>query len=90
MHFSAKPRSHELRCTYAAGAYGADCVCNCCLDGCPEGAGYSFVLAGLFFCFLASFLLGCWLIYEGLKGALPSVTHLPADAPVCVGNIHRA
>ena len=55
---------------YAAGAYGADCVCNRCLDGCPEGAGYSFVLAGLFFCFLASFLLGCWLIYEGLKGAL--------------------
>lgn len=45
-------------------------MCNRRLDGCPEGAGYSFVLAGLFFCFLASFLLGCWLIYEGLKGAL--------------------
>ncbi len=38
-------------------------------DGCHEGAGYSVVVAGLFFCFTANFVLGAWLCYEGLKGA---------------------
>jgi len=38
-------------------------------DGCHEGAGYSVVVAGLFFCFTANFVLGSWLCYEGLKGA---------------------
>lgn len=48
-------------------------------DGCPEGAGYSVVVAGLFFCFLASFLLGCWLIYEGLKGVLPYMPRVTSN-----------
>ena len=65
-----------LTAILTACTYGADCGFNCWSDGCPEGAGYSFVLAGLFFCFLASFLLGCWLIYEGLKGELAQHLHL--------------
>ncbi|KAK9826366.1 hypothetical protein WJX81_002936 [Elliptochloris bilobata] len=56
-------------------------------DGCTEGAGYSFVIAGLFFCFLASFLLGCWLIYEGLKGSIFE-THLRWRVPYILYALH--
>ena len=38
---------------------------------CYEGRGYSVVLGGLFGTFVLFFLLGCWAIYEGLKGDRP-------------------
>ena len=38
---------------------------------CHEGARYTVALAGLFFTFLLNFVLGVWLIHEGLKGESP-------------------
>lgn len=36
---------------------------------CYEGRAYSVVLGGLFSTFVLFFVLGCWSMYEGLKGA---------------------
>ena len=38
---------------------------------CKSGAKYDVSLAGLFFTFLANFILGVLLIHEGLKGSFP-------------------
>ena len=36
---------------------------------CTEGRGYSVIFGGLFSTFVLFFILGCWAMYEGLKGA---------------------
>ena len=38
---------------------------------CDSGVKYSVSLAGLAFTFLANFLIGAWLMHEGLKGVFP-------------------
>ncbi len=55
---------------------------------CYEGRGYSVVLGGLFGTFVLFFVLGCWAIYEGLKGDPTSNPLLSAVCPACTGKVN--
>ena len=45
---------------------------------CYDGTTYTVVLAGLLATFTLFTAVGCWTIYEGLKGALPLLSLLPS------------
>lgn len=55
---------------------------------CEGERAYTVVLAGLFTTFLLFFVLGCWAIYEGLKGGKCALNGLHAPRGCCVGCFH--
>lgn len=58
-------------------------------SNCHEGAKYTVALAGLAFTYLTNFILGTWLIHEGLKGSSNSSSNCGKNYPM-VGQVsHR-